>query len=82
MPSINGNYWAIVVKTKQGEVFAVQNEAPPPYQTFSALLCDSRKSAEVALSLGWFSPKGEARIVPVVVEMRELSKEERQLLGS
>jgi hypothetical protein len=72
MPSIKGNYWAIVVKTKRGEVFAMQNEAPPPpHQTFSALLCDSQKSAEIVLSSKRFFPKGEARVAPVVLEMHE-----------
>jgi hypothetical protein len=71
MPSIKGNYWAIVVKTKRGEVFASQNEAPPPYQMFSVMLCDSQRSAEVVLSFKQFFPKGEARVVPVVLEMRE-----------
>jgi hypothetical protein len=71
MPSIKHNYWAIVVTTKHGEVFASPNEAQPPYQAFSALLCDSQKSAEMVLSFKYFSPKGEARVVPVTLEMRE-----------
>jgi len=73
-------FWAVLVRGPDGEEFAEYGpgEYPVP-QRFWTILCDSKKLAERVIELGKFYPdEGEARVVPVSLEVREASEEEAQ----
>jgi hypothetical protein len=70
-----GQFWAIRVQTTHGERFAEDIELPVT-QSFRSVLCDTKRHAEIVITMGKFFPKGEARVVPVIVEVQEVLNSE------
>ena len=74
--------WAILVDTSLGVALAQDlslGYSPARASEFSYVLCDSLHLAEAVRQGGEFVPKNAtARVVPVVVEIREISSGEAQ----
>jgi hypothetical protein len=68
--------WAILVRTNDGrEYFARSASDPGPgYENHMPALFDTKKFAEIVLTTQKIFPKGKTRVVPVIIEVREVSK--------
>jgi len=66
------NLWAIIVKSDVGEMFAEYSSLGyPPIDRHRTVLCGSEFLAQRIIEKGEYTPKGKARVVSVVVNIRE-----------